>query len=144
MRSVATRAQVFSVSMKDDAFLIATEQMGHAGGKKHTAAGGARGAESIHHDMNLIDRFPDHDECVGQGCEQHDCRSMLVVVHDRDVQRGLEATFDLETARCTDIFEIDGAESRRDGLHRSDDFVRILRVQADGPGIDSCQFLERA
>ena len=60
-----TRAQVFSVSMEDDAFLIATEQMGHAGGKKHTAAGGARCAESIHHDMNLIDRFPDHDQCVG-------------------------------------------------------------------------------
>src|SRR5512146_2844170 len=67
---------------------------------------------------------------------------MLIIVHYGDIQRSLKSSFDVETARSADVFQIDGAESRRDVLYGSDNFIGVLAVEADGPGIDPCQLLK--
>ena len=51
---------------------------------------------------------------------------MLVVVHDRNVDAGSQALFDLEAARRGDVGQRDAAEHRRDVLHDAHDLVGIL------------------
>ena len=49
-----------------------------------------------------------------QGVDQpgagDDCRTMLVIVHDGDIQLILQASLDLETLRCLDILQVDSSE----------------------------------
>ena len=61
----------------------------------------------------------------------------------RNVELFLETLFDFEAAGSRDIFEVDPAEGRCDALDRFDDFVGVLRVQADRECVDSCEFVEQ-
>ena len=68
---------------------------------------------------------------------------MLVVVEDGDVEQVLEAPFDLEAARGRDILEVDASEARGNQLDGPHDFVGVLRVEADRPGVDAGELLEQ-
>ena len=69
--------------------------------------------------------------------------AVLVVVEDRDVELLLEAVLDLEAARRGDVLEVDAAEAGRDRLHRRDDLVRVLRVEADRERVDAAELLQQ-
>ena len=72
-----------------------------------------------------------------------DCRSMLVIVEDRHIQSFLEFRFDVETARRSDVFEVDAAERRRNVRDDIDDLVRIAFGNADRERLDTSQRLEQ-
>ena len=69
---------------------------------------------------------------------------MLIIMHDRHIERLFQSPLNLKTAGRADIFQIDGAESRRDPLHDLHDCVRVLRIEAERPGVDPGQFFTLA
>lgn len=62
---------------------------------------------------------------------------MLVIVHDRDVEGGLDPVLDLEAPGCGDVLEVDRPERRRDPLDRLDDLVDVVGVDDDGNRVES-------
>ena len=67
---------------------------------------------------------------------------MLIVVKYRDPEV-LKGGFDLETLRRGDVLKVDASEGWRDQADGLDDLVRVLRVEADGPGIDVGELFEQ-
>ena len=68
---------------------------------------------------------------------------MLVIVEDRDVERLAQAALDVKALRCLDVLEVDAAKRRRHELDGADDLVDVLRVKADGDGINAGKALEQ-
>ena len=69
---------------------------------------------------------------------KHDNRSaMLVVVEDRNRAFLNQAALNLHAARSADVFQVDCSETRRNCFADGYDFIRILGIQADRPGIDA-------
>ena len=81
--------------------------------------------------LDVLDPLADDRKCVEQRGEDHDRRSVLVVVEDGDVELRPQPLLDLEAARRRDVLEVDPAEAGRDRLHGGDDLVGVLRVEAD-------------
>jgi hypothetical protein len=79
---------------------------------------------------------------VDERGEGHDRRAVLVVVEDRDVERGDEPLLDLEAARRGDVLEVDAAEGGGDALDRLHDLVHVLGGHADREGVDVAELLE--
>ena len=67
---------------------------------------------------------------------------MLVIVHDRDIQFVLQATFDLEGFGCLDIFQVYPPESRCDPFDRIDELVHILGVDLNVEHINVGKYLK--
>ena len=63
-------------------------------------------------------------------------------MEDRDVQFRTEPVFNLEAARRGDVFQVHAAVDGGEGLDDHDDFLGVLGVQADRPGIDVGELLE--
>ncbi|CAH0327595.1 hypothetical protein SRABI128_06262 [Microbacterium sp. Bi128] len=104
--------------------------------------GGAGGADARNDNPDLGEFFVHDAQGVGQGCQRDDCGSVLVVVEDRDVELLAEPGFDLEAARSGDVLKVDPAVDRGERLDDPDDFLRVLGVQADRPGVDVGELLE--
>ena len=100
-------------------------------------------ADAGRHDRDLLDALADDAERVEQRREHDDRGAVLVVVEDRDVELGPQPLLDLEAARSGDVLEVDAAKARRDRLHDRDDLVRVLRVEAERPGVDAAELLEQ-
>ncbi len=84
-----------------------------------------------------------HPQRVRQRGHHHDRGAVLVVVEHRDVEQPAQPALHLEAARRADVFQVDAAEPGRDQLHRADDLVGVLAVQADRPGVDVGEPLEQ-
>ena len=67
---------------------------------------------------------------------------MLVIVKDGDIQHALERFFDIEAFRSFDIFQVDAAESGRDGRGNLDDLIRVVRIDLDIKHVHIGEFLE--
>src|SRR4051794_36885156 len=67
---------------------------------------------------------------------------MLVVMEHRDLHRLLQRLFDVETFRSLDILQVDPAKRRLKDLARTDDFVRVMRIQLEIEHIDIGKSLE--
>ena len=106
-----------------------------------TGDGGRTGA--VDDDLRLVDAFPAQVHRVDERCRGDDRRSVLVVVHDRNVQLLDEPPFDLETFGSFYVFEIDPAEGGGDSLDGGDELLRIGRIDLDVEGIDSGEVLEK-
>ena len=75
---------------------------------------------------------------------EHDDRgAVLVVVHDRAVQRLDDAALDLEAARRRDVLEVDRAERRAQPHQGLDDLVGILGVEHDRDRVQPAERLEQ-
>ena len=75
---------------------------------------------------------------------EHDDRgAVLVVVHDRAVQRLDEAPLDLEAARRRDVLEVHRTERRPKPHQGLDDLVGILGVQHDRDRVQAAERLEQ-
>ena len=97
----------------------------------------------VMHDRDVLDLLADDPERVQQRGQDDDRGAVLVVVEDRDVELGAQPLLDLEAARRRDVLEVDAAEAGRDRLHDRDDLVRVLRVEAERPGVDAAELLEQ-
>ncbi len=114
-----------------------------AGPQQQAQDGGSRRARPARHDPHGLQRLADHPQRVGECGEDDDRGAVLVVVEHRDVEQLTQPPFDLETAGCGDVFEIDAAEDRREQGHGPDDLIDVLGGQADRPGIDVGEPLEQ-
>ena len=85
----------------------------------------------------------DHPQRVAQRAEHDDRGAVLVVVEDRDVEQLAQPCLDLEAAGRGDVLQVDAAVHRGEDLHRPDDLLGVLGVQADGPGVDAGEPLEQ-
>ena len=63
-------------------------------------------------------------------------------MHYWDSQSFAKATLYFKAARSGDVFKIDATKARRDELHRAYDFINIIGVQSDWPGINVSEALE--
>ena len=122
---------------------VAADHVPHARVEEDVGHRHAGGADSGHHDSDVLDLLVDDPERVQQRRQDDDRRSVLVVVEDGDVELGPQALLDLEAARRRDVLEVDPAEAGRDRLHDRDDLVGVLRVEADRPGVDAAELLEQ-
>ncbi len=68
---------------------------------------------------------------------------MLVVVHNRDVALLFQGILNHEAFRRLDVFEVDAAECRRDGLDDADELLRVFLVHLYVEGIESGKYLEQ-
>ena len=60
-----------------------------------------------------------------------------------DIASLFELLFDLEAARCGDIFKVDPAEAVGDKLYRADELVNVLGIHADRESVNTRKFLEK-
>ena len=102
-----------------------------------------RGAGARDEDPDVGQRLPDDAQRVRQGGEHDDRGPVLVVVEDGDVEHLPQPRLDLEASRRGDVLEVDPPVDRRQGARDRDDLVRVLRVQADRPGVDAREPLEQ-
>ncbi len=79
---------------------------------------------------------------IGDGCGNDDCRSVLIVVEDRDVHLGAQLALDFETFGRLDVFEIDAAEGGLECRNGGDHIVDAGRVDFDIEDVDIGKFLE--
>ncbi|MEX0675160.1 MAG: hypothetical protein WD067_10325 [Gaiellaceae bacterium] len=127
----------------DGALPVAADDVADAGGAQHLRGRDAGGADAGEHDPDVLGALADHAERVQQRGQHDDRGAVLVVVEDGDVEPLLQPALDLEAARRGDVLQVDPAEPGRDRLDRLDDPVRILRRQADRPGVDPGELLEQ-
>ena len=66
---------------------------------------------------------------IGEGGGGDDSGAVLVVVHDGDIQAGLEPFFNLKAARGRDIFQLDGGKGGGDVDNGFDDLGRVFGGQ---------------
>ena len=61
---------------------------------------------------------------------------MLVVVHDGDVELGLESALDFKRLGRLDVLKVDAAERGRDGLHRGYESIWIRGIHFNVKNVD--------
>ena len=138
------RSEVLA-SLADDALAIDHDDVFFldAEGKVELCAGDCRGSRSVYHELYLVDVLARNVERVDERRAADDCRAVLVIVHDGNVQGRFQAFLDFETFRSLDVFQVDAAESRSDSLDDFDKLLRILFVHFDVKDVDSCINLEK-
>ena len=106
-------------------FLKRTQCMVHFG----TRNGGSTG--TIHYNFSRFNIFSDNFQRVEQSGGTNNGRSMLIVVHDRNIQLLLESLFNFEAFRSRNILQINSTESRFQNFDRSNELVHIFCIQFD-------------
>lgn len=107
---------------------------------RHRHSGGTGAGDD---DLEVGDVLADDPCGVHQGREDDDRRPVLVIVHDGDVERGLDPVLDLEAPRRGDVFEVDRPEGRGDPHDRVDDLVDVVAVDDDGDRVEPGEALEQ-
>ena len=102
----------------------------------------ACGARAVDDDLRVLEALADELEGVDERRDADDRRAVLVVVEHGDVELLAQARLDVEALRRLDILEVDAAERRRHELDRAHDLIDVLRIEADGHGIDAREALE--
>ena len=64
-------------------------------------------------------------------------------MEDGDVELLAQAALDVKALRCLDVLEVDAAKRRRHELDSADNLVDVLRVEADGDGVNASKALEQ-
>ena len=109
----------------ENIFLKRTQCMVHFG----TGNGGS--TCTIHYNFSRFNIFSNNFQRVEQSGGTNNGRSMLIVVHDRNIQLLLESLFNFETFRSRNILQINSTESRFQNFDRSNELVHIFCIQFD-------------
>ena len=64
-------------------------------------------------------------------------------MEDGDVALFLQLALDLKAARCGDVLEVDAAEAAGDVVNGLDELVDVLRLHAEGDGVNAAERLEQ-
>ena len=126
----------------DRAVAIDRDHVAHARQQQQLDRRGAGGTAAVEHDRHLFEALADDGCGVDDRRQDHDRRAVLIVVHDRDVQRFDQPFFDFEAARRGDVLEAVAAEHRRDANAGLDDLVDVFRVERDREGVDAAELFE--
>ena len=116
---------------------------GHAQLFVQIQAAHSRGSGAADNDTDDLDGFLGQFEGIQQGSSRNDSRSVLVVVHDGDIQFGLQSAFNFKCLRGFDVFQVDAAERRRNGLNGGDELLRIARVHFNVKHINVGKYFEQ-
>ena len=103
----------------------------------------ARCADAGDDDPRVFDALADELEGVDERREGDDRGSVLIVVEHRDVELLAQALLDFEAPGRRDVFQVDPAVDRCDGLDDGDDLLGVLGVEAHGPRVDVAESLEQ-
>ena len=98
---------------------------------------------TIDNNLDVFNLFASHYKGVDKACCRYDSCAVLVVVHYRYVEFGLETLFYFEAFGCFDILEVDTAKGRRYGFNCGDKLFGVFFVHLDVKGIDACIYLEQ-
>ena len=126
----------------DGALRVAEDDMLRIHRLQQARDGLPRGARAVDDDLRVLEPLADELERVDERRDADDRRAVLVVVEHGDVELLAQARLDVEALRRLDILEVDAAERRRHELDRAHDLVHVLRVEADGDGVDAGEALE--
>ena len=115
----------------DNALAVAHHHVGYVGteGYVELGAGNGRSPRAVDQDFYVLNGLAHDLQRVEQGSRRNDGRAVLVVVHDGDVEVGLEPFLDLEAFRGFDIFQIDPAEGRFQNFDHPDELVHVFGVE---------------
>ena len=97
---------------------------------------------AIKDDLDILFFLSCDFECIDKTSKYDDRSTMLIIMHDRNIELSLESLFDLKTSWSRYIFEIDPSKSISNIFYRRDKFFDILSPDNDRKCIDSCKFLE--
>ena len=106
-----------------------------------TRNGGGTG--TVHHYSHLRDVLTVHLKGVLQSGSRDDSRTVLVVVHHRDVESALQALLDIEALRSLDVLKVDTTECRCNLLHGLAEFLRVFFSYFDIENVDTAINLEQ-
>ena len=67
---------------------------------------------------------------------------MLVVVHHGDVERFLQAFFDIEALRCLDVLKVDTSEGRSNALNSLAELLGVFLCYLDIKHVDTTIYLK--
>ena len=98
---------------------------------------------AVHHHANLPDLLLYNAQGVQEGGGHDDGCAVLVVMEDGDIKPLFQLVLDDEAFRSLDVLKVDAAEGGSHHLHRADDFLGVLGVEADRHGVYPCEPLEQ-
>ena len=127
----------------DDALPVANDDVFHPGVLQHHGDGRARRARAENHNPQSGERAARQARGVQQRRQHDHRRAVLVVVKDGNVQSFLQPPLDFKAARRGDVFEVDAAQTHREIGNGVDDFLGVLRAQANRVGVNAGKFLEQ-
>ena len=102
-----------------------------------------RGSSAADNDADVLNGFLSQFQGIQQGSSRNDGRSVLVVMHDGNVQFGLQAAFNFKCLRGFDVFQVDAAKRRCNGLDGGDELLRIARVHFNVKHIDVGEYFKQ-
>ena len=113
----------------------------------------ARGEQQLHDrdgcragaggdDPHVLLLLADDLQCVGQAGQRNDGGAVLIVVEDGDIAALFELAFDLKASGRGNILKVDAAERAGDERDGIDEFVHIMRLDAQREGVDVAEGLE--
>ena len=114
-----------------------------AQGNIQLGARNSRSPRTVHHNLHVLNLLPCHFQSVQQPGTRNDGRAVLVVVHDGNVKLFLQPTFDFETLRSLDVFQVNATERRRNGFHRFDKLLRVFLVNLNVEHVNAGIYLEQ-
>ena len=114
-----------------DTLAVAERQVLKAIGEQELRDRNARAARAVHDHLNLFFVLADHLQRIDETREHHDCRSVLIVVEDRNIALFLQLALNFKAARCRNILEVHAAEGTGEQVNRIDNLVHVLGLNAE-------------
>src|SRR5574344_1695987 len=112
----------------DDTFGVQHDDILFSGSQGYielrTTDGGCTG--TIHDNLHLGDVLSVYFQCILQSGSRDNSCTVLVIMHNRNIECTLQTFFNIKTLRCLDILQIDTTESRSDTLYSFAEFLRVL------------------
>ena len=99
-------------------------------------------SRSVYDHAYVFFLLPCDFQAIYETGKSNNSRSMLIIMHDRDVELCLESIFDLKTSWSREIFEINPSKCESDIFDSLDNLFGILGREYDREGINSSKFLK--
>ena len=96
-----------------------------------TCASASSSTSAVHDHLHVANALACNFNSVQEASGRNDSRTVLVIVHHRNIKLSLESVFDFEAFRSLNVFEVDATERRCNALHDFDKLLRILFVDFD-------------
>ena len=129
----------------NDALRIAHDQVlgGHAQRQIQAGAADRRGSGPVEHHAHLAELLADELGGVQQGGAGDDGRSVLVVVHDGNVEFFAQPLLDVKAVGRGDVLEVDAAKGGRQNLDGFDKLIGVFGVELEVKHVDVCKNFEQ-
>ena len=105
--------------------------------------GNRRCACARHHHAHVRDIFLNHPQTVQNSGSTDDCRTVLIIVEDRNIHALAQFLLNVEALRGFNIFEVNAAKRGFQGRNHIDKFIRIEFIHFDVENINPGEFLKQ-